>query len=137
MGSSDSDEHTALAATTIPVSPAPTGQTANRTVWMVDSAATLHFCRSKDGMTDYVPTSGKQVRLGDGRHLAIAGIGNVRALMQHEGSAPTLVTFTNVRHVPQLAVNLLSVARMDTIGLTAVFAGGKCRIRTPTTENHC
>ena len=60
MGSSDSDEHTALAATTIPVSPAPTGQTANRTVWMVDSAATLHFCRSKDGMTDYVPTSGNR-----------------------------------------------------------------------------
>jgi hypothetical protein len=129
LGSSNSEESTALTATTMPVSPTAPGQTATCTVWMVDSAATLHVCRSNDCMTNYAPTSGKRVRLGDGRHLQIAGIGNIRALMQHEGSAPTLVTLTNVRHVPGLAVNLLSVACMDSIGLTTTFAGGKCSIR--------
>jgi hypothetical protein len=39
------------------------------------------------------------------------------------------VTFHNVHHVPQLTVNLLSVASLDDLGLTVVIGGGKCVIR--------
>jgi transposase InsO family protein len=118
-------EPSALTATTNPDS--PTGQ--DSTVWMVDSAATLHFCRSNEGMVGYTPATKSFVKVGDGRRLKIAGIGKIRALLQHNGSAPTPVTFHNVHHVPQLAVNLLSVACMDEHGLTVVIGSGKCVIR--------
>jgi transposase InsO family protein len=115
----------ALTATTNPAS--STGQ--DSTVWMVDSAATLHFCSSNEGMIDYTPTSKLFVKVGDGRRLKIAGIGKIRALLQHKSSTPTPVTLQNVHHVPQLTVNLLSVACMDELGLTVTMGSGKCVIR--------
>jgi hypothetical protein len=117
-------EATALTAATN--SALPTGE---ETVWMIDSASTLHFCHSNEDMVNYRPTSKLFVKVGDGRRLKIAGIGKIRALLQHKGSAPTPVTFHNVHHVPQLTVNLLSVASMDDHGLTVVMGGGKCVIR--------
>jgi hypothetical protein len=118
-------EATALTAATNPAS--STGE--DTTTWMVDSAATLHFCRSNADMVNYTPTSKLFVKVGDGRRLQIAGIGKIRALLQHKNAAPTPVTLHNVHHVPQLAVNLLSVACMDELGLTVVIGGGKCVIR--------
>jgi hypothetical protein len=80
-------------------------------------------------MVNHRPTSKLFVKVGDGRRLTIAGIGKIRALLQHKGSAPTPVKFHNVHHVPQITVNLLSVASMDDHGLTVVMRGGKCVIR--------
>jgi transposase InsO family protein len=117
-------EPSALTATSNPA--LQTGQ--DTTVWMVDSAATLHFCRNNDDMVDYTPTTKLFVKVGDGRRLQIAGIGKIRALLQHKDSPPTTVTLHNVHHVPQLAVNLLSVPCMDELGLTVVIGDGKCVI---------
>ena len=118
----------ALATSTAATSTAATSTAATspttaegHTVWMVDSAATHHFCSTRDGMTKFKPTSGI-VTLGDNHRLQIEGIGEIRALMQHEKSAPTPVTLKNVRYVPGLAVNLLSVARMGAIGITTTFS---------------
>ena len=133
---SDSDEDAfvviecpdgALSATSA-TTPAPSRAHATDTTWMVDSAATHHFCISSEHMTNYRPSAG-QVRLGDGRNVAIAGIGDIRALLSHEGSAPTPVTLKAVRHVPSLSVNLLSVACMDAEGLSVSFSKKACVIR--------
>ena len=66
--------------------------------------------------------------INDNHRLQIGGIGEIRALMQHENSAPTPVTLKNVRYVPGLAVNLLSVARMGTIDITTTCSRNRAVI---------
>jgi hypothetical protein len=123
--SSITQEASALRTSTSPVASRIT-----HTVWMVDSAATHHFSSSKDCMTQFEPTNDR-VKLGDDHHLPIAGIGNIRALMQHENSEPTKVIFKGVRYVPGLAVNLLSVACMAAQGLTTTFSRKRAVIYNP------
>jgi hypothetical protein len=130
FASVDTQDATAFRASTSPVASSSAGPTIKHTVWMVDSAATHHFSSSKDCMTQFKPATGR-VKLGDDHRMPIAGIGTIRALMQHETSEPTKVTLTGVRYVPGLAVNLLSVARMAAQGLTTTFSRKRAVIWNP------
>jgi hypothetical protein len=134
---SDSDAYfaSALRTSTSPIASTPSSAepTTQHTVWIVDSAATHHFSPSKDCMSKFEPASSR-VKLGDDHHLSIAGTGDIRALMQHEDSKPTKVIFKDVRYVPGLAVNLLSVARMAAQGLTTTFSRNRAVIYNPQME---
>ena len=118
----------ALATTTLLSSPPLASTSDGRTVWMVDSGATHHFCSSRDGMTAF-RTRTDSVRLGNDQRLAIAGSGHIRVLVHQEGSADRSFTFQNVRYVPGLTVNLLSASCMADHELTTTFGRERAVIR--------
>lgn len=100
--------------------------------WVVDSAASQHFCNQRQLFANFKPVSGRRVRLGDGHTLPIKGRGDIRATVPLPGNKSTVRIFTNVQFVPDLAVNLLSVATLTDEGFSAYFSGDACTIRDST-----
>jgi hypothetical protein len=100
--------------------------------WYVDSGASEHYCNNRELFTTFTASSGAFVTVGDGYNLAAEGIGNVqiKTLVNDQAKTYLPVTFTKVMYVPTLAVNLLSVSRMDDAGLTVSFNQGKCAIQS-------
>ena len=94
---------------------------------MVDSGAIQHCCSSRDGMTSF-RTRTVSVRLSHDQRLAIAGSGHIHLLVHQEGSALRAFTFTDVRYVPGLTVNLLSVGCMADHRLMTTFGRGRAII---------
>jgi transposase InsO family protein len=96
--------------------------------WLIDSGASQHYCRHRDWFDTFEPVTGRHILLGDGRRTAILGRGTLRAdIPTPRGLVGT--TFHDVAYVPELAVNLLSVASLDSRGLGVEFKGGRCTIR--------
>jgi transposase InsO family protein len=67
--------------------------------------------------------------MADGYNLEAKGTGNV-TIKTLIGKTHLPVTFTKVMYVPALAVNLLSVSRMDDTGLSVSFNQGECSIQS-------
>lgn len=98
--------------------------------WLVDSGASLHYCRHREWFDAFEPLTGKFVKVGDGRRLAIVGRGNLRVDVPLPQGGLAAATIRNVQFVPELAVNLLSVSAMAGAGLEVNFKGDRCVIRT-------
>ena len=81
--------------------------------WILDSACSLHICCNKDWFSSYeFVQSGDLVRMGDNNPREIVGIGSVQIKM-HDGMTRTL---TDVRHIPGMARNLISLSTLDVEG---------------------
>jgi transposase InsO family protein len=106
-------------------------KTGTNTDWYVDSGATDHYCSNKELFTTFTPVVAF-VTMGDGYNLEAEGTGDVtiKILINDDSKTYLPVTFTKVMYVPGLAVNLLSVSRMDDTGLTVSFNQGKCLIQS-------
>ena len=79
--------------------------------WILDSGASLHVTPHCEWFTRYEETVGS-VTLGDSFRCDIVGIGDI-ALVLLNGVCFVL---ENVRHVPCLTHNLISVGRLDDLG---------------------
>ncbi len=81
--------------------------------WIIDSAASFHICIHRDWFTTYnsVQDAGS-VRMGDDNPRPIVGIGSIMIKM-HDGIVRTL---TDVRHVPGMKRNLISLSTLDNKG---------------------
>jgi len=99
--------------------------------WVVDSAASQHFCNQRRLFDNFKPVSGRRVRLGDGHTLPIKGRGDIRATVPLPGNKSAVRIFTNVQFVPDLAVNLLSVATLTDEGFSAYFPATHAPYATP------
>jgi transposase InsO family protein len=90
----------------------------NRTSWIIDSACTFHICPYKDWFSTYDSVSSGEVVIGDESPFEIVGIGSVQ-IKTHDGTVRTL---TNVRHVPRMKRNLISLGTIESLGYK--YAGG-------------
>ncbi|WVZ50367.1 hypothetical protein U9M48_001625 [Paspalum notatum var. saurae] len=87
--------------------------------WILDSGASFHICINRDWFITYDSVqSGGSVRMGDDRPCQIVGIGSVEIKM-HDGIVRTL---TNVRHIPDMTKNLISLSTLDGKGYK--YSGG-------------
>ena len=77
--------------------------------WLLDSGCTYHMCPRREWFDTYKTVDGGSVRMGNDSVCQIIGIGNVR-MMMHDGQERTL---SNVRHVPDLTKNLLSLGALE------------------------
>eukprot|EP00252_Welwitschia_mirabilis_P018673 TRINITY_DN4156_c0_g1_i5.p1 TRINITY_DN4156_c0_g1~~TRINITY_DN4156_c0_g1_i5.p1 ORF type:complete len:1283 (+),score=262.04 TRINITY_DN4156_c0_g1_i5:125-3973(+) len=94
-------------------------------VWIIDTGASFHVCPSKAFFSSYEPiTDGSCVWLGDDRKYEIEGKGTV-VLMRQNGQT---ITLTNVRHVPGLTKNLISVGQLSDGGFTTTFDSSSWKI---------
>jgi hypothetical protein len=104
----------------------------NQFIWLVDCAASAHFCHDRQLFVNFSPTSGDTVTVADGRTLAIFGRGDISVRIKSSNGYVT-ATITEVLYVPSMGVNLLSVSAMTDAGLELTFADDVCiiRIRKP------
>ena len=91
--------------------------------WVLDSACSYHMTPRRDWFTTYRSISG-EVLMGNNMICKVLGIGIVRIKM-YDGVVRIL---SNVRHVPDLRKNLLSLGIFDSQGYKYTGEGGVLRI---------
>ncbi|KAL5766903.1 hypothetical protein ACOSP7_017520 [Xanthoceras sorbifolium] len=80
-----------------------------RNEWILDTACSFHMCPNRDYFSTYKSVQGGVVLMGNNHACKIAGMGTVKIKM-HDGVIRTL---TDVRHIPELKRNLISLSTLD------------------------
>jgi hypothetical protein len=89
--------------------------------WILDSAYSYHVCINKDWFSTYDPVqNGGLVRMGDNIPCEVIGIGSVK-IRTYDGMTRTL---TDVRHIPTMFNNLISLGTLDNLGYKYFTSGG-------------
>ncbi|GJU40764.1 retrovirus-related pol polyprotein from transposon TNT 1-94 [Tanacetum coccineum] len=91
--------------------------------WIMDSGGYFHMTPRRDFLFDFKEFNGGTVLLGDNRACAIMGIGKVRVQMK-DGSSFVL---ENVRYIPELKRNLISLGTLDREGYTVKLQNGRVK----------
>ena len=86
-------------------------------IWILDSACPHHYTLNRSWFSTYTKIEEGSVTLEDDHPCKVAGIENVRVRM-FDGIVRTL---TNVKHVPKLKKNLISLGYLERQGY--VFGG--------------
>lgn len=91
--------------------------------WVLDSGASFHATSQKEFFKNYVPGNLGKVYLGNEQSCKVVGKGEVKIKLN--GSVWEL---KNVRHIPDLTKNLISVGQLADEGYTTVFHGDDWKI---------
>uniref|UniRef100_A0ACD5ZUM4 Uncharacterized protein n=1 Tax=Avena sativa TaxID=4498 RepID=A0ACD5ZUM4_AVESA len=87
--------------------------------WILDTACSFHICCNKDWFSSYESVqTGDFVRVENDNPCHIVGVGSVK-IRTHDGVTRTL---SEVKHIPSMARNLISLSTMDVDGYK--YAGG-------------
>jgi hypothetical protein len=93
--------------------------------WILDSACSYHVCINKNWFSTYEPVQNDGlVRMGDNTPCEVIGIGSVK-IKTHYGMTRTL---TDVRHVPTMFRNLISLSTLDNMGYKYFASGGVLKV---------
>ncbi|KAG8489926.1 hypothetical protein CXB51_015938 [Gossypium anomalum] len=80
--------------------------------WILDSGCSFHMCPNREWFSTYSSVEGGVVRMGNDSSSKVIGIGTVKIKM-HDG---TIRTLSDVRYVPDLRKNLISLSILDLKG---------------------
>ncbi|GFW07447.1 retrovirus-related Pol polyprotein from transposon TNT 1-94 [Trichonephila clavipes] len=109
----------------LPKSPSTVNETFNtefdKGLWVIDTAATSHFCNDKSLFLDLKPITNMKMSLAtEDKSCPVEGIGTLRFRVKYKGSFHE-ITLTDVLFNPKLRRNLLSGSRLESKG--AHFVG--------------
>ena len=96
----------------------------NHEEWVLDSGCTYHMCPRRDWFSSYQEVNGGKLLLGNNMSCNVVGIGTM-AINMHDGKTRTL---KEVRHVPDLKRNLISLGTLDKSGYNFKAKNGKLTI---------
>ncbi|GFW15766.1 retrovirus-related Pol polyprotein from transposon TNT 1-94 [Trichonephila clavipes] len=97
-------------------------------VWVIDTAATSHFCNDKSLFLDLKPITNMKMSLAtEDKSCPVEGIGTLRFRVKYKGSFPE-ITLTDVLFNPKLRRNLLSGSRLESKGAHFVGTKGKINV---------
>ncbi|WVZ16676.1 hypothetical protein V8G54_009658 [Vigna mungo] len=91
--------------------------------WLLDSEASFHATLQKEFFENYVSRNLGKVYLGNEQSCEIAGKGVMKIKLN--GSVWEL---KNVRHIPDLTKNLISIGQLANDGYTTIFHGDNWKI---------
>ncbi|GFV50591.1 retrovirus-related Pol polyprotein from transposon TNT 1-94 [Trichonephila clavipes] len=98
-------------------------ENSDKGVWVIDTAATSHFCNHKSLFLDLKPITNMKMSLAtEDKSCPVEGIGTLRFRVKYKGSFHE-ITLTDVLFNPKLRRNLLSGSRLESKG--AHFVGTK------------
>ncbi|GFW39992.1 retrovirus-related Pol polyprotein from transposon TNT 1-94 [Trichonephila clavipes] len=98
-------------------------ENSDKGVWVIDTAATSHFCNGKSLFLDLKPITNMKMSLAtEDKSCSEEGIGTLRFRVKYKGSFHE-ITLTDVLFNPKLRRNLLSGSRLESKG--AHFVGTK------------
>ena len=86
----------------------------------LDSGCTYHMCPQKELFFKFEEVDGEVVYMGSGDVSYITGMSSIQ-WRNHDGSIRVL---TNVRYVPKLKKNLISLGALESKGLVAIIRDG-------------
>ncbi|GKD82709.1 retrovirus-related pol polyprotein from transposon TNT 1-94 [Tanacetum coccineum] len=92
--------------------------------WIMDSGGSFHMTPRRDFLFDFKEFNGGTVLLGDNRACAIMGIRKVRVQMRDSSS----FVLENVRYIPKLKRNLISLGTLDREGYTVKLQNGRVKV---------
>jgi len=92
--------------------------------WVIDSGATTHATSEKDYFVSYTAVQFGTVKMGDDTVVNVVGIGDV-CLETNDG---TKLVLRNVKHVPSICLNLISVGKLDDEGFCSTFKNGNWKL---------
>ena len=92
--------------------------------WIMDTGCSYHMCPNRDWFSTYESIDGGIVLMGNNAQCKTVGIGTIRIRM-HDGIVRTL---SDVRHVPDLKKNLISLGTLDSNGCKFSAEGGVLRV---------
>ncbi|KAG8480706.1 hypothetical protein CXB51_025391 [Gossypium anomalum] len=92
--------------------------------WILDSGCTFHMSPNRDWFTTYETISEGVVLMGNNASCKIAGVGTIKVKM-FDGVVRTL---SDVRHVPELKRNLISLSTLDSKGYRYTAENGVLNI---------
>ena len=93
-------------------------------VWIVDSGASFHATYQKEILHNYVKGDFGKVYLGDDEPCSIIGKGEVQISLTNG----TTLRMKDVRHVPNLKRNLISVGQLATSGCKTIFTDDSWKV---------
>ena len=85
--------------------------------WLIDSGASFHLTHHRERFCEYEKYYGGDVFLGDDRKDRILGCRKVKLKLQ----GGRIRTLSGVLRIPVLAINLISINKMDDAGVSTVF----------------
>ena len=83
--------------------------------WMIDSVSTSHICNNEMHFESLTKQPRRPVKVGEGQHVVVAGIGNVRGTAVVDGKQHEVV-MKDVFNVPTMMCNLISVGKARRTG---------------------
>ena len=92
--------------------------------WIVDFRASHHVTPSKDNFVTYNSGDYGRVHLGNNHFCKIVGVGDVQ-IRTKDGQD---ILLKQVRHIPEMCMNLISVGRLDDDGFFTTFGNNSCKI---------
>ncbi|GJY27382.1 retrovirus-related pol polyprotein from transposon TNT 1-94 [Tanacetum coccineum] len=92
--------------------------------WIMDSGCSCYMTPKLDILFDFLKCDGGSVQLGGNRECKIKGIGKVRIQLR-DGSSFVL---HNVRYIPELKRNLMSLGTLEKEGFTVKLQSGKVKV---------
>ena len=92
--------------------------------WLCDSACSFHMCFRKEWFFNFTELDGGVVHLADNQPCKIAVIGSI-SLKNHDGSTRVL---TDVRYIPKLEKNLISLGTLESTGFTIIMQNGILKV---------
>ncbi|XP_019240442.1 PREDICTED: uncharacterized protein LOC109220424 [Nicotiana attenuata] len=93
-------------------------------IWLMDSTCSYHMCPNRDWFVDFQEGEYGVIQTADNNPLTSYGIGSIR-LRNHDGMIRTL---TDVRYVPGLKKNLISVGALESKGFKIIAENGVMRV---------
>lgn len=95
-------------------------QTRQPDVWVLDSGASYHICPRREWFTAYEQIDGGNVSMANSVVCKVVGIGSIK-IRTHDDKFCTL---NDVRHVPSMTKNLISLSLLDSKGFSFKGEGG-------------
>ncbi|KAG8489014.1 hypothetical protein CXB51_016944 [Gossypium anomalum] len=92
--------------------------------WIIDSGYTFHMSPNRDWFTTYESVPECHVLMGNNASCKIAGVGTIKVKMFDR----VVRTFSDVRHVPELKRNLISLSTLDSKGYRYTAESGVLKI---------
>nr|KYP31853.1 Retrovirus-related Pol polyprotein from transposon TNT 1-94 [Cajanus cajan] len=93
-------------------------------IWIIDSGASFHVTPHEEFFSSYQKGDFGMVKMGNHVTSKIVGIGEI-ALMTENGNKLML---KEVRHVPDMRLNLISVSKLDEAGMINQFSADRWKL---------
>lgn len=91
--------------------------------WVLDLGSAYHLCRDREVFSTYAPCEGR-IWMANNTSSRVVSRGSIWFRMANGRS----VTLTEVRHVPNLQKNLISIGMLDSKGCSFDASGGTLRV---------
>lgn len=92
--------------------------------WVIDSGCSFHMCPNQSWFQEFTNRDGGTVLLGDNKACKVKGVGSIKFKL--ESGLEKVIT--DIRYVPDLKRNLLSLGMFDKQGYSIKVGSGNLRI---------